>query len=358
MNAVVQYANCWEDADVLLDAMGEGKGHSFISIASAGDNSLSLLTLDPDSIAAVDSDPAQVACGELKKALFEHCDHGEVLAFLGVRPASNRIRAYRSIRLALPPRARRYWDLHVDAIDRGLIHAGRLERYFTTFRRYVLPLVARRSDLEALLEQRSLEHRREFFERHLSSSWKEALLRPFFSRALMARLGRSRDKFIFAQINIAEHVLGRIRHGLVGIPTHDNPYLQYILFGNYVSALPHYLRERNFATIKSNIRRLRFVRGGVESVLGSNGSIKYDGFNLSDIFEYVDVGTFRRTLAHVADSAHRGARILYWNMLVPRRREDDPRFTPLRGLAAALYERSKTFFYRDLIVEEYAGIGS
>ncbi len=37
----IRYAQCWEDADVLLDALDVQAGDTCLSIASAGDNSLS-----------------------------------------------------------------------------------------------------------------------------------------------------------------------------------------------------------------------------------------------------------------------------------------------------------------------------
>ena len=42
----IRYAQCWEDADILLEALDIGEGDVCLSIASAGDNSLSLLSAD------------------------------------------------------------------------------------------------------------------------------------------------------------------------------------------------------------------------------------------------------------------------------------------------------------------------
>ncbi|MFL5754490.1 MAG: DUF3419 family protein, partial [Bacteroidia bacterium] len=35
----IRYANCWEDADVLLEGLAPKNGGRILSIASAGDNS-------------------------------------------------------------------------------------------------------------------------------------------------------------------------------------------------------------------------------------------------------------------------------------------------------------------------------
>ena len=40
----IRYAQCWEDADVLLQALAVQPGDVCLSIASGGENTLSLLT--------------------------------------------------------------------------------------------------------------------------------------------------------------------------------------------------------------------------------------------------------------------------------------------------------------------------
>ncbi len=45
---VIRYGSVWEDADVLCEALAPvAPGGRLLSIASAGDNVLALLTLDP-----------------------------------------------------------------------------------------------------------------------------------------------------------------------------------------------------------------------------------------------------------------------------------------------------------------------
>src|SRR5437763_16682991 len=44
----IRYAQCWEDADILLAALEPGPGKRCLSIASAGDNTLALLSRNPE----------------------------------------------------------------------------------------------------------------------------------------------------------------------------------------------------------------------------------------------------------------------------------------------------------------------
>jgi S-adenosylmethionine-diacylglycerol 3-amino-3-carboxypropyl transferase len=41
---IVRYANCWEDADILLKALDVQEGGTYLSVASAGDNTFSILS--------------------------------------------------------------------------------------------------------------------------------------------------------------------------------------------------------------------------------------------------------------------------------------------------------------------------
>jgi len=70
----IRYANCWEDADVLLAGFEAGPGAKFLSIGSAGDNSFSLLATNPELVVAVDINPVQLHLIALKKAAFSALD--------------------------------------------------------------------------------------------------------------------------------------------------------------------------------------------------------------------------------------------------------------------------------------------
>ena len=72
----------------------------------------------------------------------------------------------------------------------------------------------------------------------------------------MGRLGRDPEFFRFVEGSVSDRILARTKHALTEIATLDNPYLRYILTGNYLAAedataLPHYLRPENFENIRN-----------------------------------------------------------------------------------------------------------
>jgi S-adenosylmethionine-diacylglycerol 3-amino-3-carboxypropyl transferase len=87
----IRYAQCWENADILLEGLDIQPGETCLAIASAGDNSLAMLTREPERVIALDLSPAQLACLELRVAAYRALEHSELLVLMGSRPGSNRL---------------------------------------------------------------------------------------------------------------------------------------------------------------------------------------------------------------------------------------------------------------------------
>ena len=147
----LRYRQCWEDADVLLDALDVRAGDTCLSIASAGDNTLALLTRDPARVVALDLSPAQLAALDLRVAAFRALTHAELLELMGSRGSERRLALYDRCRPLLEPAARDFWDERRDALHEGIASAGKLEWYLAFFVKRVLPLVHSRSRVAKLL---------------------------------------------------------------------------------------------------------------------------------------------------------------------------------------------------------------
>ena len=352
--SIIRYAMCWEDADVMLAALDVQPGDVCLSIASGGENSLSLLARRPAKVIAVDLSSAQLACLEIKCAAFGRLEHGEMLELLGARPSTRRNTLYHKLRAELAPATRRFWDARQNQITAGIGSAGKFESYFALFRRYVLPLIHRRRDVEALFEPRSPDARLRFFEEVWANRRWNALLRLFFSRLVMGRLGRDPEFFRYAEGSMADAVLERMRHAMTALDPADNPYLQWIAFGGFPRALPHALRAENFEIIRSHLDRLEWRLVSLESALAEAGDASIARFNLSDIFEYLSEPATASVFEQIARAGQRGGRLAYWNMMAPRSSPLRLRNTlqPLDGQARELFLQNKAAFYGALHIEE------
>jgi S-adenosylmethionine-diacylglycerol 3-amino-3-carboxypropyl transferase len=350
----VRYANCWEDADVLCEALPQPlEGRRILSIASAGDNALALAA-EGAEVVVTDLSFAQLACLELRRAAFRNLDHDGVLRFLGVEEDDERLSIFDRIAMDLPREFASYWNAHREAVAQGIIHAGRFEKYVQSFRRWILPLIHSKESVRRLMNLREELDRHRFYEEEWDSRRWRLLFRVFFSRLVMGRLGRDPEFFRYVEESVSEELLSRIRCGLTKLPTQTNPYLHYLMTGNFGACLPRYLERDRFEQVRGGLERITIRQGPIEAIAESDAEEGFDGFNLSDIFEYSDVQVCREVYARLLAQARPGARFVYWNMLVPRKcpAELAMHIVPRSDLARSLYRRDRAFFYRALIIEE------
>jgi S-adenosylmethionine-diacylglycerol 3-amino-3-carboxypropyl transferase len=351
---LVRYANVWEDAEVLRAALLPAPGRRMLSIASAGDNAFALLAAGAEVVAA-DLSPAQLALVELKRAAIRRLGREEVLAFLGIGPsAEDRRSVYERLERDLPAGAREFFRERLDQIAGGIVHHGKFESYFRLFRERVLPLIHREKTVLALLEERDEAGRREFYRRTWDNLRWRLLFRVFFSRFAMGRLGRDPEFFRYVEGSVAERILGRAEYALTVLPTHSNPYLEYILRGRFRRALPLYLRPEVFPELKRSLDRLTLFEGPVDEAARVHQGEGFDGYNLSDIFEYLDEPASAAVYGRLLETARPGARLAYWNMLVPRHLATafPERVRPLETESRELFARDLAFFYSAFVLEE------
>lgn len=351
---LVRYANVWEDAWILREALRPEPGKRMISIASAGDNAFALLAAGAEVVSA-DLSPAQIALVDLKRAAIRRLNHGDCLAFLGFRrPDQDRRAVYETLERDLSTRSREIWRERFDEIAGGVSHHGKFERYFKLFRELVLPLIHRRRTVLSLLEMRSPAEREAFYENTWNNLRWRLLFRVFFSRFMMGRLGRDPEFFRYVEGSVADRILGRARYALTVLPTHENPYLEAILTGGFSRTLPLYLRSYAFPEVKRNLDRLVLFEGPVDEAAREHQGEGFDGFNLSDIFEYLDEPASAAVYGALLDTARPGARFAYWNMLVPRRLSTafPDRVRYLEEESRELFAKDLAFFYSAFVVEE------
>ncbi|MFL6291052.1 MAG: DUF3419 family protein [Thermoanaerobaculia bacterium] len=351
---LIRYANVWEDAGILCEALRPAPGKRMLSIASAGDNSFALLAGGAEVVAA-DLSPAQIALVDLKRAAIRRLDADDCAAFLGFRSSgTDRRQTYEQLERDLAPRSRDFWREHLDDLADGLAHSGRFETYFELFREKVLPLIHRRKTVLDLLEPRDRAGREAFYESTWNNLRWRLLFRIFFSRFVMGRLGRDPEFFRYVEGSVAERILGRSRYALTVLPTHENPYLEYILTGNFGRALPLYLRPEIYPEVRRNLDSLTLFEGPIDEAAKAHPGEGFDGFNLSDVFEYLDEPTSVEVYGRLLETARPGARFAYWNMLVPRRLSTSfpDRVRYLEAESKELFAKDLAWFYSAFLVEE------
>ena len=352
--SIIRYAQCWEDADILIEGLDIQPGDTCLSIASAGDNAIAMLLRDPGLVIALDMNPSQLYCLELRVAAYRELEHGEFLELIGSRESGRRVALFQRCRSLLGEEARRFWDGSLELIEVGIGGAGKFENYFRLFREKALPWVHGRRRVEELLERKEAEERRAFYDEKWNSFRWRLLFRCFFSRFAMGKLGRDPRFFDYVEGSVGDRILGRARHALRELDPSENPYLHWILTGTHGSALPLALRAEHFDVIRARIDRLEWRLSSVEDFCGSVQGGEVDRFNLSDIFEYMSEANYEALLRALHSVARPGGRFAYWNMLAPRSRPESMSsdLRPLELLSEDLFREDKAFFYSRFVVEE------
>ena len=350
----IRYAQCWEDADVLLEAIDVKSDGTYLSIASAGDNTLALVGAGAKRVIAVDLNPAQIACLELRVAAYRSLSYTEFLELLGQKESVQRRILYQRCRPDLSAESRAFWDSNSAQIDQGIAQCGKFERYLRAFRRFVLPLVHGRKKIERLFQLETEEQRRQFYDEHWNTRRWDWMCRLFFGRESLGRLGRDPSFMRFADEPVWNSLQRRIPNALVVQHPAENPYLQWILLGHFGNALPYSLRPENFARIRDNLDALEWRCQSIEEVLSELPPSSLAGYNLSDIFEYMSATDYEELLEHLIRGGAKGCRLVYWNVVVNRKRPVSLCSTLVekRLIANKLHLQDKAFFYRDFVVEE------
>ncbi len=350
---IIRYAQVWEDAEILIQGLQINEKDNILSIASAGENAISMLIKNPNKIYAIDLNTNQMACTELKKIAYKFLDYDECMRLIGVFECDNRIEIYNKIKENLSKATKQYLDNNIDIIEKGIIHTGKFEHYFQLFGKKVLPLIHSKKIRQELLKSKTREERIEFYDKKWNNLRWKALFRIFFSRTVMGKLGRDKAFFRYVNVNVAEHILERTKYAITELDTSQNSYLHYIINGKYDNVLPVAYRKENFETIKKNIDKLILLSESVETFVEREDVDYISKYNLSDIFEYMDDSQMCKIIEKIFTKSPAKTRLAYWNMLADKRASkyfDNLEYKEKES--KELLKKDKAFFYSNFIIEE------
>jgi len=344
------FAQCWEDPLMDVEALRVRPGQVAVVVTSGGCTALSLALLGLERVIAVDLNAAQSCLLELKIAAARRLAHGPYLELLGARPSARRPALYLETRPALSPRARGYWDRHGRELERGVLNAGRYERYLGMFRRLLL-LMHGRGRVERLCRLNGAEAQRRFYETEWNTPAWRAFFRVFFSRRVLGAAGLDPAFFTYVEgiSDFGAHFLELARHALVDLPARDNYFLHQICLGRYLdeSAMPPYLLAENFGALREALDRVEVVTEEVGTLLARLPDESVDAFAFSNVFEWVAPAAFEALLRETHRVARPGARLCYRNLLVRRKHPPalDGLFQPDDAEAARLLWLDRSFVY-------------
>lgn len=344
---------------MVIESLKPSPIDTVLSVTSGGCNSLALATCGVSAIYAIDKKPEQNYLLELKLKAIQHLNYSEVVEFLGYAHSFRREDYYKRIAPNLSDDARKYWDSNGKAIWHGIAHCGKFERYLHVFHRCLLPLIHSHKRVKQLLYPRGMAEQQIFYDTKWNTTRWRLMFRLFFSRFVMSRSGRSPEMFSQSQdISASDLYFLRTERALYSGPVRDNFYLSYALLGNQTDLLPYYLHQQRSVQIGA-FNSLSIYSTDMLSFLKGLPDASIDKYNLSDIFEPLDVETTNQIFIEILRTAKPNARLIFWNNLVHR---DIPQnlkqyFHQDTEIEARLREKDRVFFYERFYVYELESLG-
>ena len=290
------YTQIWEDPEIDMEALALEPDSRVVAIASGGCNVMSYLVADPAEITALDLSPAHVALLRLKLVAARHLPDWESFhRFFGEADAAENVAAYDSL---LAPRldsaSRAWWEgrsLHRLGQRRISIFARNAYRHGVLGRFIGLAHVAARLHgvrLRDLLDARSLEEQRRFFETVLAPLFERPAVRWATTSPLsLYGLGIPPAQYeALAGGRAMGHVLReRVERLACGFPLHDNWFALQAFgrsYGDRDGPLPPYLRRGNFEAIRRCADRVVAINRSVTDHLAAGPADRYDRYVLLD----------------------------------------------------------------------------
>lgn len=361
----VVYSNVWEDPELNRGSLHVKPGDHVLSITSGGCNSLCLLLENPAKVVTIDLNPAQLAMVEFKRAAIMELDYEDFLESMGTpffqqpsrHPPAYRVELYRKIRKHMPPYAQEFWDANHPIIERGIFYCGKVEAFFTLYRR-ILGWLYDFSTIEPLFHQPDLAAQAAYYKQFRKKRWR------FLNSCLLNKfvLSLVKGAHSFAQVedpDLSQNLNRKIDRAMATFYNPDNYFMALMLLGAHFSrkAMSPYLLEENFPVMKRNIDRLEIFMGTVGDCLKKWGSQSFDKFNLSNIFEWMDHEFFNGVIREVLALARPGARMC-WRYTLARPRQLDAentrRLVSEPELAARLFAQDRSFIYESFHVYHLA----
>ncbi len=359
------YAQIWEDPEVDMAALRIAPGNSIVTIASGGCNALSYLVADPARIEAVDLNPAHVAFNRLKLAAAARLpDYETFYRFYGSGDDRRNIAAYRTyLQPHLDTETRAYWEGRTVTGRRRLsIFHRRLYRHgllggFIGLGHKMARLYG--ADPRGLLDARTMEDQRRFFDETLAPLFDKRLIRWATGRkSSLFGLGippQQYEALSGAGSDMATILRQRVEKLACGFPLSEN-YFAWQAFGRGYgpgdrAPLPPYLARQNHEIIRERASRISITNTSLTEFLAAKPAGSVDRFILLDAQDWMTDGQLNALWAEITRSAAPGARVIFRTApaesLLPGRVDDAllGRWAYHKAESRVLHDRDRSSIY-------------
>lgn len=302
----------WEDPAIDAQALQITPKDTVLAISGAGDNILSLALSGPEKICAIDLNPAQIYLLRLKIVAARELNYSDFIHLFCLAPAPRaRFIYYNSLCQCLDPDTRRFWDGHLQTLERGLYRASHFGRALGILRTY-LRFTCGKGTLEEFFECGTLAEQRALYLNRIQPRWWNPLARPFAALTPVMWL-----------FGVRRYQLERIRgprfldsfetgitRVLTTLPAKENFFWQQVFLGRYL-VLPPYLRPENFERLKQSAGLINHHVRGLDDILRELPKGSITCFNLLDALDWLSAEETVECWTLMQRVAAPGARVLF-----------------------------------------------
>ncbi|MBL8180959.1 MAG: BtaA family protein [Blastocatellia bacterium] len=367
------YNQIWEDPDVDLEALEIDGNSRILTISSGGCNALNYLVAEPESVTAVDLNRYHIYLLRLKLTALRHLpDHESFFNFFGRGKHPNNIENYaKFIGPNLDDETRQFW--HSNGLIGHLVDGERINYfangglYDRSRNGYFLRFFHRFAHIaglhpERLLDAKSAADQQRLFDENIA---------PFFDSRFIRIVGKMPVTMFGLGIppQQLDELKADVGHGATlidvyrdrahklacGFPISEN-YFAWQAFGRRYdtdnrSALPNYLRERNFDRLKTMSCRVSSDVTSVTEKIREFAKGTFNRFVFLDAQDWMDANSMTELWQMIASKGEKGSRIIFRTAAsqspLDRNLPSDllNRFTYERELSNALFAKDRASIY-------------
>ncbi len=320
------YPQIWEDPEIDLEAMKIDPKSRVVTIASGGCNIMNYLTEGPQSVRAVDLNPAHVALARLKLTALKHLpDYESFFLFFGHADEKRNLKNYEKyIKPNLDAFSRSYWESwslfdgkRINYFTKNLYQFGLLGRSIS-----FVHVVARiyGKDPRDILKAKSMAEQKAVFDRTLGPLFEKKAVRwlcnmPISLYGLGIPPSQFDELYSAGGGDMANLLRSRLERLACGFPIEDN-YFAWQAFGRGYDienkrALPRYLREEHYDKIKAQVANVEIYHSSMTTFLEAQPEKGIDCFVFLDAQDWMNKAQLNALWSQVMRTAAPGARVIF-----------------------------------------------
>lgn len=324
------YPQIWEDPEVDIEALSLNEQSRIFTISSGGCNVLNYLTVAPQSITVVDLNEAHLALLNLKLTAIKHLPDAEsFFDFFGrANLAKNQDSYAIHLRPHLDEKTLQYWEG-----KEGLFGKKRIEFFSDGFYRHgllgrfigAIHWVSRQLgyDISQIMNARNEQEQQHLFDEHIAPIFETRLVKFLCHRSIVLySLGIPPAQFDEMVKDAQQQQQGmhlllkeRARRLACDFPLKDN-YFAWQAFNRsydikYRQAVPRYLKNESFDTLKTNLEHLSLHHQSMTERLKAMPANSLNAYLLLDAQDWMDAEQLTELWQQINRTAQPGAKVVF-----------------------------------------------